>query len=86
MIQPQAGERFMRVAEVCDRVQLSRSQIFRLETAGKFPRRRRLGARTNVWLASEIDTWMRARPFGDDQRPDAAGDLPSRGFNTAGAV
>lgn len=39
----------------------SRVHLRRLEAAGKFPRRVRLGYRTVAWNADEIDEWAEAR-------------------------
>lgn len=36
--------------------------IARLEAAGKFPRRVRLGPNRVAWLLSEVDAWMSERP------------------------
>lgn len=35
--------------------------IARLEAAGKFPKRVRLGANRVAWLLSEVDAWVRER-------------------------
>lgn len=39
----------------------SRQHIFRLERAGQFPRRVKLGARRIAWWLPEITQWMRSR-------------------------
>lgn len=72
-------DRFVRISELLDRTGYSRGHIARLESAGKFPRRRRIGARTAAWLESEIEEWMRSRPMAAEVRPDSGGDLPARG-------
>jgi prophage regulatory protein len=72
-------DRFLRIDVVRDRTGYSRGHIARLEAAGKFPPRRRIGARTAAWLESEIDEWMRSQPMAAEVRPDVGGDLPTRG-------
>lgn len=39
-------------------IQYSPQHIHRLEKAGKFPKRVRLGANRVGWLASEIEEWI----------------------------
>lgn len=41
---------------------ISRTTIWRLERAGEFPPRRRIGANAVGWLRSEVVSWMRSRP------------------------
>ena len=56
--------RFLRKRQVRELTTLSFTQIDRLEAAGKFPKRRRLGNYPNspvVWLEEEILEWMRER-------------------------
>ena len=55
-------EALWRRETVIDRTGLSRSEIDRLEAAGKFPPRRLIGKAAVAWLASEVVAWMRARP------------------------
>jgi predicted DNA-binding transcriptional regulator AlpA len=60
MSEPQ--DRFLREAEVAVMTTLSRAQRWRLELRGEFPARIRLGGRTVVWSAREIEEWMQSRP------------------------
>jgi prophage regulatory protein len=53
--------RFLRLPEVRRRVPYSRATIYRLITAGKFPRPYSLGARAVAWLESEVNAWIEAR-------------------------
>lgn len=53
--------RFLRLSEVRGRVPYSRATIYRLITAGLFPRPYSLGARAVAWLESEVDAWIAAR-------------------------
>jgi predicted DNA-binding transcriptional regulator AlpA len=55
-------DRFLREAEVAATTSLSRAQRWRLELRGEFPARIRLGGRTVVWSAREIEAWMQSRP------------------------
>ncbi|RZA14989.1 MAG: AlpA family phage regulatory protein [Proteobacteria bacterium] len=41
---------------------LSRSTIYRLMDAGKFPRPRRTAARKVGWRASDVEAWKQSRP------------------------
>jgi predicted DNA-binding transcriptional regulator AlpA len=52
-------KRVLLFAELADRgVRLSRRQIDRVETAGKFPKRIPMGDRRVGWLAEEIDAYV----------------------------
>lgn len=44
--------------QVRERVVYSIQHITRLEQAGKFPKRIRLGENRVAWLESEIDNWI----------------------------
>jgi prophage regulatory protein len=43
------------------KVPLSPVTIWRLEKAGKFPKRRQLSPGRVGWLASEVDAWIESR-------------------------
>jgi prophage regulatory protein len=45
------------------RVPKSRTWFWRMERAGLFPRRRRLGPNSVAWVAEEVDDWIKARPL-----------------------
>ena len=52
---------------------LSRTSLWRLERAGLFPPRRRIGRQAVGWLASDIDEWLATRPRGPkSNKPQAA--------------
>ena len=53
-----------RINQVCTETGLSRTTIWRLERAGNFPQRIRLGAASVGWSAEEIDAWLASRPRG----------------------
>lgn len=55
--------RLLRMAEVCRVTGLSRSRVYAMESAGEFPRRRRLTERTSAWRSDEVAAWIEARPF-----------------------
>ncbi len=64
---PQSGTatpqaiRFLRLPAVQERTGLSRSQIYRLEAAGKFPARVKLSELCSAWVESEINHWAAQR-------------------------
>ena len=58
----QATNRFLREPEVARLTGLSRTTRWRLERAGRFPRRRLISENAVAWVASEIEIWMAERP------------------------
>lgn len=55
------GRRILRFPQVKERVPYSRMHIDRLEKAGKFPKRIRLGDNAVGWFESEVDAWVEAK-------------------------
>ena len=53
--------RLLSKKQVREKVLYSPAHIARLEAAGKFPKRIRLGQGRVGWLELEIDEWLRAR-------------------------
>ena len=51
----------IRINDVKARTGLSRSEIYRREAIGQFPKRVNLGARSVGWPSSEIQEWIEAR-------------------------
>lgn len=51
----------LRLPEVKTRTGLSRSEIYRRESLGEFPKRVKLGARSVGWVSSEIQEFIEAR-------------------------
>jgi len=51
-------ERILRKPEVVAKVALSDPTIWRMEKAGTFPKRLRLGGNSCGWLASEVEGWI----------------------------
>jgi prophage regulatory protein len=41
------------------------AHIARLERAGQFPKRKRLGACRVAWYADEVEAWIASRPRAD---------------------
>jgi prophage regulatory protein len=56
------ANRMLSWPQVEELVGLSWSSVYRLERAGGFPRRRRLGPRRVGWLESEVQAWLEGRP------------------------
>ena len=53
--------RILRRRELVAKVGLSPMQIWRLETAGKFPGRVELGPNSVGWIEAEVDRWIELR-------------------------
>lgn len=51
----------LRLPEVIKRTGLSRSEVYRREAVGEFPRRVNLGARSVAWPEIEVSEWIGAR-------------------------
>lgn len=54
-------KRLLRLPEVISTVGLSRSEIYRLEKAGRFPQRIPLTAKTSTWNSEAVEAWVEAR-------------------------
>src|SRR5439155_2846707 len=59
---PVTGDRYLRAREVCERVGLSRTTIWRQVRRGEFPTPRRLSANAIGWMASDVEAWIASRP------------------------
>ena len=57
----------LRLPDVMRRVGLSKPSIYRLEKAGRFPKRIKLAASASGYLESEIDAWLAGRIAERDQ-------------------
>jgi prophage regulatory protein len=55
--------KFVRIRQVMQLTGLSRMTIYRLELAGRFPKRRRLSENSVAWLESDIEAWADSRPI-----------------------
>lgn len=51
----------LRIGKVVEKVGYSRMHIYRLEKAGKFPRRIQLSPNSIGWLAHEVDAWLESK-------------------------
>lgn len=54
--------RMLSMKEICALTGYSRTHIYRLEAAGDFPRRVKLGPNSIRFYSVEIEAWMLARP------------------------
>lgn len=54
-------ERVLRKKELLTMLGLSDPTVYRLERAGKFPKRLRLGGQACGWLQSEVEDWLAER-------------------------
>ncbi|MBI4006146.1 MAG: AlpA family transcriptional regulator [Gammaproteobacteria bacterium] len=54
-------EAIIRLPIVQQRTGLSRSEIYRREGLGQFPKRVSIGARSVGWVHTEIQAWIEAR-------------------------
>ena len=57
--------RILSMKEVCELTGYSRTHIYRLERAGRFPRRRKLGLAKVGFLRSEFQDWIEKLPKPD---------------------
>jgi prophage regulatory protein len=55
--------RALRLRDVCAVTGLSRHTLWRLRQAGRFPVARRLSIGAIGWLKSDVEAWVRSRPF-----------------------
>jgi len=54
--------KLLRLAEVIEMTGLSRSTIYRYESAAAFPKRRKAGPNSVRWLDLDVIRWMETRP------------------------
>ena len=54
-------ERVIRKPELFSRIPLSDPTIWRMERAGKFPKRVKLGGNAVGWLETEVEAWLAER-------------------------
>ena len=55
------ADRFISLPEVLTRTTFSKTQVYRLIRAGRFPRAVPLGPQRVAWLESEVEVWMAER-------------------------
>ena len=51
-------DKLLRFPQVKEITGLSRTTLWRLEKAGKFPKSRAISSRMTVWLESEVLAWI----------------------------
>lgn len=68
--------RILRLAEVCQRVGLSRSSVYKFVGNADFPQPIPLGARAVGFIESEIEEWIQSRI--DASRSSESADLGGR--------
>lgn len=56
-----SGRRIVRKPELMSRIGLSDASIWRMEKAGKFPKRIRLGGQSVGWFSDEVEGWMQKK-------------------------
>lgn len=56
----------------------SKAQLWRLERAGAFPKRIRLGGNRLAWVDSEIDDWLKSRIADRDNGTDVVRQVPRK--------
>ena len=52
-------DRFLRIKAVLNRTGLTRTTLYRMVQAGKFPRQVPIGLRCSGWRESSVDEWAR---------------------------
>jgi prophage regulatory protein len=65
------GSRLLDWPQVKPKVPYTRQHVGRLERAGKFPKRVKVGENRVAWLESEVEDWIAAR-VAERDRPEAA--------------
>ena len=66
------GTRMLTRAEVQHRAALSKTSLYRLMSAGAFPRPRRVGTRCVRWIEAEINEFLESRPRANGDHDRAA--------------
>jgi len=54
-------DRIIRKTELLSIIPLSHVTIWRMEKAGKFPKRVQIGGNSVGWLVSEVNQWMKQK-------------------------
>jgi prophage regulatory protein len=80
------GLRYIRLPEVCARVGLKRSTIYRLIGLGRFPKHIKLSEHASAWIESEIDNFMIARIAERDHESLAVEPPPESPYMRMGEV
>ena len=64
---------FLSKQQVLKKIPITAPTLWAWVRAGKFPRPRAISPNKTVWLASEVDEWMQARPH-REYKPITTGD------------
>ena len=70
--------RFLRIADVIDRVGLSRTTIWRLEATGEFPKSVVISEGRRAWIESEVQEWIELKIAERDSGPGDVLDIYAR--------
>lgn len=54
-------EKAIRLREVCSRIGMSRTHVYRLVGRGLFPAPVRLSERVSVWREADVNGWLRQK-------------------------
>lgn len=57
----QMNDRILRIPEVMQRVGFGRSQIYKLERAGQFPKHMKISTRASGWSEREVASWLESK-------------------------
>ena len=60
-VEVKTAQRIIRKPELLNILGLSDPTVYRMEKAGRFPKRLRLGGNSCGWLQSEVDGWISER-------------------------
>lgn len=69
MFRTEVNMKALRWPRIHELTGMSRTTVWRLETAGNFPRRRRLTGNAVAWIEDEIMDWLDSREVGMGQAP-----------------
>ena len=61
------GRKALRAAAVLEKTGMSRSHLYRLIQAGKFPRPVKISERVSAWDEAAVDAWLNEK-FGEVQQ------------------
>ncbi len=53
--------RYLREPQICELTGLSKTTRWRLERAGKFPKKRQLSPNAVGWIEAEVQAWLSSR-------------------------
>ncbi len=73
-----ASHRVIRLPEVITKTGIGRTTIYRMESAGTFPRSIPLGGKAIGWIEAEIDAWIEQQMATRQPQPSPAAPTVSR--------